>query len=226
MHKILLIEDDPAIQRGLKDTLEQDHYQVVVESDGELGYNRALAETFDLLILDLMLPSMTGQNICRELRRQGIKTPILMLTSRDDEIDKVLGFEMGADDYVTKPFSILELQARIRALLRRTAAENAGKDHYTLGEIEIDFKRRTVFRNKQALKLSNKEFEILHCLLEHDEAVVTRDMLLNEVWGYDIFPTTRTIDTFILNLRKKIEDDPAHPKHLITIHKAGYKFLK
>lgn len=226
MSKILIIEDDPAIQRGLKDALEQEHYKVVAESDGEAGYQRALAEAFDLLILDLMLPSMNGQNICRELRQQHISLPILMLTSRSDEIDKVLGFEIGADDYVTKPFSIVELLARIRALLRRSQINVQAASTYSFADITIDFIKHEIKKDQQALTLSVKEFEVLRFMVQHEGELITRDRLLDEVWGYDIFPTTRTIDTFVLNLRKKIEDDPAHPKHLVTIHKAGYKFIK
>jgi len=226
MHKILVIEDDPAIQRGLKDALEQDNYNVVSESDGEKGYKKALSESFDLLILDLMLPSMNGQNICRELRKQSVTTPILMLTSRSDEIDKVIGFEIGADDYVTKPFSVAELLARIRALIRRSQISVQSATAYTFANIHIDFMKHELRRDQQILNFSAKEFDVLRFLIEHEGELISRDRLLDEVWGYEVFPTTRTVDTFILNIRKKIEEDPSNPKHLITVHKAGYKFIR
>jgi len=227
MKRILLIEDDPAISKGLRISLEEEHYQVFTASDGEDGYQFAQEKSFDLIILDLMLPGKNGQEICRELRGQGDKTPIIMLTSKKEESDKVLGLELGADDYVTKPFSVREFQARIKALLRRTSQEEkTGQDSCFFGSVHIDFKRQEAIKNNQPIKLSVKELEILRFFIDHEQEVVHRDLLLNEVWGYDIFPTTRTVDTFILNLRKKIEDDPAHPRHLITIHGAGYKFLK
>jgi DNA-binding response OmpR family regulator len=226
MNKILVIEDDPAIQRGLKDALEQDNFAVELESDGEQGYKRALSESYDLLILDLMLPTMNGQNICRELRRQRITVPILMLTSRSDEIDKVIGFEIGADDYVTKPFSVVELLARIRALIRRAQISAQSVAVYTFANITIDFNKHEARKDQQLLNLSVKEFDVLRFLVGHESELITRDRLLNEVWGYDIFPTTRTVDNTIFNLRKKIEDDPANPKYLVTVHGAGYKFTR
>lgn len=226
MKRILIIEDDPAILKGLKISLEEEHFQIETAAHGENGYQLALSEDFDLIILDLMLPGKNGQEICRDLRIQGKKTPILMLTSKKEEMDKVLGLELGADDYVTKPFSVRELKARIQAILRRSAATIISqKEHYKFGKIEIDFKKQTALRENEPIKLTTKEFEILHFFIEREEEVVTRDMLLDKVWGYDIYPTTRTVDTFILNLRKKIEDDPNQPKHLITVHKAGYKFI-
>ena len=225
MTRILIIEDDPAILKGLQVALKEEHYNVESESDGVFGYENARNHPFDLIILDLMLPGKNGQEICRDLRGDGITTPIIMLTSKKEEADKVLGLELGADDYVTKPFSILELKARIKAQLRRNKLEGESKDIYSFGKIEIDFKKQIALRNNKPIKLSTKEFEIMRYFIEREEEIITRDMLLNEVWGYDIFPTTRTIDTFILNLRKKIEDDPAHPKHIITVHKSGYRFL-
>jgi len=227
MKRILIIEDDPAILRGLRISLEEEHYQVFSASDGEDGYRLALEKSFDLIILDLMLPGKNGQEVCRELRGQGNSTPIIMLTSKSQESDKVLGLEIGADDYITKPFSVSELQARIRAILRRTEAKDEVRsDTCSFGSIQIDFKRQEATKNDRPIKLSVKEFEILRFFINHEQEVVIRDLLLNKVWGYDVYPTTRTVDTFILNLRKKIEDNPAHPKHLITIHGAGYKFIK
>jgi DNA-binding response OmpR family regulator len=225
MKRILIIEDDPAILRGLQVALKEEHYQVQSESDGIFGYENARNHPFDLIILDLMLPGKNGQQICRDLRGDGIMTPIIMLTSKKEEADKVLGLEMGADDYVTKPFSILELKARIHAQLRRSDIENVSKDVVSFGNIKIDFKKQITQRNEKVIKLSAKEYEILKYFIEREDEVITRDMLLNDIWGYDVFPTTRTIDTFILNLRKKIEDDPSNPKHIITVHKSGYRFL-
>ena len=225
MTRILIIEDDPAILKGLQVALEEEHYVVESESDGVFGYENARNHDFDLIILDLMLPGKNGQEICRDLRGDGVTTPIIMLTSKKEEVDKVLGLEMGADDYVTKPFSIVELKARIKAQLRRSKLKAESKDIHSFGKIEIDFRKQIALRNNKFIKLSSKEFEILQYFIDREEEVITRDMLLNEVWGYDVFPTTRTIDTFILNLRKKIEDDPSNPKHIVTVHKAGYRFL-
>lgn len=227
MKRILIIEDDPAILKGLQISLQEEHYEVLSASDGEKGYQMARADRFDLIILDLMLPGMNGQEICRELRGQGDQTPIIMLTSKKEESDKILGLEIGADDYVTKPFSIRELQARIRALLRRSSAEDENEmERSSFGLVKINFKNQEATKDGQPIKISAKEYKILRFFIEHEQEVVSRDTLLSEVWGYELYPTTRTVDTFILNLRKKIEDDPAHPKHLITIHGTGYKFLK
>ncbi len=226
MKKILIIEDDPAILKGLQISLEEEHYKIYTEINGVKGFETAQKQLFDLIILDLMLPGMNGQEICKKLRNQSISTPIIMLTSKKEEADKVLGLELGADDYVTKPFSIRELIARIKALLRRTQKENVSIEQFTFGKIHIDFQKQVLIKDDRPIKLSVREFEILRYFIEHEDQVVTRDMLLNDIWGYDIFPTTRTVDTFILNLRKKIEADPSNPKHLITIHKAGYKFLR
>jgi DNA-binding response OmpR family regulator len=226
MKNILIVEDDPSILKGLKASLEEEHYHILSATDGESGYKMAQRENIDLVILDLMLPGKNGQDVCRDLRQQGINTPVLMLTSKSDEIDKVLGFEIGADDYVTKPFSIRELQARIKALLRRSAEMRKDIANYSFADIYLDFKKQEATRNKKPLTLSAKEFEILHFFIQREGEVVTRDMLLDEIWGYDVFPTTRTVDNYILNLRKKIEDDPNHPKHIITMHKSGYKFVK
>ena len=183
-------------------------------------------ENIDLIILDLMLPEKNGQEICRDLRKEGINTPILMLTSKKQEMDKVLGLEMGADDYMTKPFSIRELIARIHALLRRKWKIMKEIEDYSFGDVEIDFKKQEATKRKKPLKLSSREFEILKYFAQHEGEVVTREMLLNDVWGYENFPTTRTIDNFILSLRKKIEDNHSAPKHLLTIHTSGYKFVK
>ena len=226
MKTILIIEDDPAIASGLEAALEEDHYKILTATDGEKGYLMARRENIDLVILDLMLPKKNGQDVCRELRKDGINTPMLMLTSKKEEMDKVLGLELGADDYVTKPFSLRELRARINALLRRKGELKKEIADYAFGEVFVDFKKQEATKRGKLLKLSVKEIEVLKHLILHEGEVVTRDMLLNSVWGYQSFPTTRTVDNYILSLRRKIEDNPSKPKHLLTVHTAGYKFVK
>jgi DNA-binding response OmpR family regulator len=227
MKKILVIEDDPAISKGLRDSLETEHYEVLTAMDGEEGFRQAMENTPDLILLDLMLPSMNGQDICKALREENIIIPILMLTSKKDELDKVLCLEMGADDYITKPFSLRELHARIRAHLRRSeqSGQRQACDSYAFGSVVLDFKKQKASRDGQSIRLSSKEYEIMHFFIQHEDEVISRDMLLDQVWGYEAYPTTRTVDNYILNLRKKIEDDPGDPKHLLTLHKAGYKFI-
>lgn len=226
MRRILIIEDDPAIAGGLEASLRAEHYEVLVEHDGERGFRTAKKENIDLIVLDLMLPGMNGEEICRGLRADGVQIPILMLTSKGAEMDKVLGLEIGADDYVTKPFSVRELQARIKALLRRKADIAKDLEEYSFGAVHIDFRKMEAHNGSEPVRLSAKEFEILKLFVQHESEVVTRDMLLNEVWGYEQFPTTRTVDNYVLSLRKKIEEDPANPAHLVTVHTAGYKFMK
>lgn len=226
MKRILLIEDDPAIQLGLIETLEEEHFEVISEDDGEVGYQRAQKENLDLIILDLILPSKNGLEICKGLRKKGLSTPILMLTGKKEEVDIVLGLEIGADDYVTKPFSIKELIARIKALLRRESKIKTELENYNFGNITLDFIKLEAQKNKISLELSSTEFKILEHFIQHEGEVVSRYQLLDEVWGYENFPSTRTVDNFILNLRKKIEINPAQPIHLLTVHKAGYKFVK
>lgn len=226
MKKILIIEDDPAILLGLKDSLENEHYEVNSETDGEKGFQNALKNNYDLILLDILLPSKDGMDICRELRLKGITIPVLMLTSKKEEIDKILGLEIGADDYVTKPFSIRELHARIRALLRRNDSMRVEVEAYSFSNVHLDFKKQEALKNSKPIQLSSTEFNILKYLIQREGEVISRDQFLDEVWGYDAFPSTRTVDNYILSIRKQIEDDPANPKHLITIHKAGYKFVK
>jgi len=225
MKRILIVEDDLSILKGLQAVLQEEHFDVVSATDGEEGYTKAADEKFDLILLDLMLPSKNGMDICRDLRSNGIRTPIIMLTSKNEEIDKVLGLEFGADDYVTKPFSLRELLARIKAVLRRFDHEAPpSSDTFSFGDIVIDFVKLEATKSGNPLELSSREYEILKLFSHHPGELVSRDLLLDEVWGYDIYPTTRTVDNYILNLRKKIEDDPANPKYIITVHKAGYKF--
>jgi DNA-binding response OmpR family regulator len=226
MTTILIIEDDPAILRGLQEGLAEERMTIFTAVDGEKGFRTAMREQIDLIILDIMLPSKNGIDVCRDLRNKGNHTPILMLTSKKHEADKVLGLEIGADDYMTKPFGIRELIARIHALLRRKQHAEGTTQTAQFGEISVDFVKQELFKGKKSVKLSVKEFQLLKYFIEHQGDVVSRNQLLDELWGYDVTPTTRTVDNYILSLRKKIEKDPSNPKHLITIHTAGYKFLK
>jgi len=226
MKRILIIEDDAAIRKGLTVALQEEHYEVLTAADGEEGYQAARREKPDAIILDLMLPKKNGQDVCRDLRKEGVQTPILMLTSKKQEMDKVLGLELGADDYVTKPFGIRELLARIKALLRRKVEIATAIEEYSFGSVQVDFKKLEASKNGKPLKLTAKEFEILKFLVSHEREVVRREVLLEKVWGYESFPTTRTVDTFIASLRKKIEEDPSRPKHLLTVPTVGYKFVK
>lgn len=226
MKRILVIEDDPAILRGLEAALGEEHYEVLSATDGERGFNMARRENVNLIVLDLMLPKKNGMEVCRDLRKEGVQIPILMLTSKKEELDKVLGFEIGADDYVTKPFGVRELMARIKALLRRKGEITRDLDTYAFGDVHLDFKKQEATKNGKAVKLSSKEFEVLKYFILHEGEVVTRHMLLDEVWGYEHEPTTRTVDNYILSIRKHLEEDPSKPAHLLTIHTAGYKFIK
>lgn len=226
MKKILIIEDDPAIRTGLKETFTTEGYNVSDAETGTKGFELAGKHDFDLIVLDLILPGKDGIEICKELRSAGVKTPIIMVTSRKEEIDKILGLEIGADDYVTKPFSIRELLARVKALIRRSTYEPGDIEEVAFANLKIDFKKQEMLRGENPVRLSATEYRILHYFIDHEGEVISRDKFLDEVWGYDSYPTTRTVDNYILSLRKKIEDDPANPKHLLTIHKVGYKFVK
>lgn len=226
MKKILLIEDDPAILNGLSEALKSEYYDVSAASDGEKGYNMARMQKYDAILLDLMLPFKDGFEICRDLRKQEIATPIIMLTSKKEEIDKVIGLEMGADDYMTKPFSLKELLARIKAVLRRSQSSLFEIEEVTFRDINLNFKKQEAFKSGKNIKLSSTEFKIVKYFLQHEGEVVTRTQFLDDVWGYDSFPTTRTVDNYILAIRKKLEDDPAKPNHFLTIPTAGYKFQR
>jgi DNA-binding response OmpR family regulator len=221
---ILVIEDDISILRGLKDNLEFEGYAVIAETNGEKGLQVALEKKTDLILLDLMLPGMNGYEICRKLKKEKPELPIIMITARGSEIDKVSGLDTGADDYVTKPFSIPELMARIRAVLRRTVEDPGIPDEYCFGNIILDFKRFKAFRGNQEIKLSSKEFALMEYFIRHEGEAVHRHDLLNEVWGYEAIPTTRTIDNFILDLRKKLEENPSKPKYIESVRDIGYRF--
>ncbi|MDJ0762794.1 MAG: response regulator transcription factor [Myxococcota bacterium] len=227
MMKILVIEDDLALRTSIVTTLELERFEVYSATDGEQGLERARRERFDLITLDLVLPSMTGIEICRQLRTEGITTPIIILTGeRKDELDRVLGLELGADDYMLKPFSSRELVARIRAVLRRTHQVPAGRSDYTFGNIRIDFRKKIVCCGGKELHLTAKEFRLLEYFVAHEGEVISRESLLNNVWGYNNYPSTRTVDTFVHGLRRKVEREPSKPKHIVTIHWTGYKFVK
>jgi DNA-binding response OmpR family regulator len=227
MKRILIIEDDVAILRGLKDNLEYESYEVLTAADGEEGYFLIKEKKPDLIILDLMLPKMNGYELCRKVRNEGVTTPILMLTARGEEMDRVLGLDLGADDYVTKPFSVPELLARIRAIIRRIQKAKTGDlpNDLKFGEVSVDFKCFEARKGGEVLDMSRKEFGILRLLAARPGEVITRDELLDEVWGYDQYPTTRTVDNHIALLRNKLEDDPSKPRHLITVHGVGYKLV-
>ena len=224
--KILIIEDEEDLVKGLKLNLADEGYEVDWAADGAEGLRKALEERPQLIILDIMLPKMNGLDICRELRQKNISIPIIMLTAKGEEIDKVLGLEIGADDYMTKPFSIRELLARIKAHLRREKRERKTvPEVYRFGDVEIDFTHFKVKRKDKDLDLTSLEIDILKYFITHREEVVTREALLDKVWGYEKYPTTRTIDNHILKLRKKIEADPSHPEYILSVYGEGYRFV-
>lgn len=227
MKRILIVEDDKSLREALTAFLKAENFEVISASDGEEGFRLASQEKMDLIILDLGLPVMGGLDVCKGLREKRIMTPIIMLTGeKKEEIDKVLGLEFGGDDYVTKPFGMKELLARIKAVLRRFKPEVAEIEEYSFGDVFINFKKQTASKGGDDLYLTAKEFSLLKFLITHEGEVVSRNDILNEVWGYDRYPTTRTVDTFIHNLRQKIEDKPSQPAHLITVPWSGYKFEK
>ena len=224
--KILIVEDEEGLILTLTDRLVSEGFEVVSARDGISGYELASISKFDLMILDLMLPKMNGNDVCRDLRAAGIRTPILMLTAKGETIDKVLGLKLGADDYLTKPFEVMELLARIEALLRRASSQTNGHsaNEFRFGNIAVDFRRAEVRKGAAELELSAMEFKLLQYLVENRGTVHTRDHLLDAVWGYDAMPTTRTVDVHIAWLRQKLEENPKHPQYIQTVHGMGYKF--
>jgi DNA-binding response OmpR family regulator len=224
MTKLLIVEDEPSILRGLADQFRREGYEVSTESDGDAGYAAVARESPDLILLDLMLPGMSGYEICRTLRRGGNQTPILMLTARGAEADRVLGLDLGADDYVTKPFSLRELLARVRALLRRLHSAALAPAELHLPGIAIDFNAYSATKDGRPLELTRREFQLLRTLASHPNQALTREQLLDVVVGEEVYVTNRVIDNHIAALRSKIEDDPAEPKHLLTIRGVGYKW--
>jgi DNA-binding response OmpR family regulator len=228
MHKILIVEDEPGMRLGLKDNLEFEGYQVDLAEDGITGLNKILDNKYNLILLDVMLPQLSGFDVCKTVRKKGIITPIILLTAKGEEIDKVLGLELGADDYVTKPFSLRELLARIKAVLRRGEdfpKNSRNENNISIGKLVINFSAYTAFDGEEQIQMSHKEFEILNYLWKNRNNTVSRDELLTEIWGYDEAPTTRTVDNFILKLRQKIETDPNHPQIIVTVHGVGYKLI-
>jgi DNA-binding response OmpR family regulator len=227
MTKILIVEDEPSMRMGLKDNLEFEEYEVDVAFNGEEGLEKIRNNKYNLVLLDVMLPKMSGFDVCKNVRKENIKVPIILLTAKGEEIDKVLGLELGADDYVTKPFSLRELLARIKAVLRRGEnVLNSDADvEINIGKLKINFKGYKAFINKKIVQLSHKEFEVLRYLWNKRNSTVSREDLLSDIWGYDENPTTRTVDNFIMKLRHKIEEDPNHPEVIITVHGLGYKLV-
>jgi len=225
--KILIIEDEEPIRIALEDDFRLENYEVIVATDGIEGLAKATEPDIDLIILDIMLPGMSGFEVCKKLRSQGIRTPIIMLTAKGQEIDRVVGLEIGADDYVTKPFSPRELQARVKAVLRRmeTEPDDRADKMFQSGGLEVDFRQYVCRKNDKEVNLTVHEFELLKYLIRNRGQVINRDELLDEVWGKDVFVTPHTIDTHIANLRKKIEDDPSNPRLIINIRGVGYKFI-
>lgn len=227
MTHILVVEDDPAILRGLADNLRFDGYDVSTAGDGYSGYRllRDLQPALDLVVLDVMLPAMSGYDVCRRARADGVQTPIIMLTARGEESDRVLGLDVGADDYVTKPFAVRELLARVRAVLRRAHPTSAEVERIRTGELTVDFRRYEATRNGRPLALTRKEFGLLRHLASRPGEVVRRDTLLEQVWGYEPDVTTRTVDNHVASLRAKLEGNPRSPEHLVTVHGVGYKWV-
>ncbi len=224
MKRLLLIEDEPGLVLTLRDRLTREGYAIETTSDGESGLERAAREPFDLVLLDVMLPRVNGFDVLRELRKRGADVPVIMLTAKGQVVDKVVGLKLGADDYVTKPFEMVELLARIEAKLRRTPVVAHPSEGYQFDDVRIDFRRAEVTRSGAELELSAREFQLLKYFIEHRGATLTREELLNEVWGYNSMPSTRTVDVHVAWLRQKIEPNPRHPQYILTVHGMGYKF--
>jgi DNA-binding response OmpR family regulator len=225
MAKILIVEDEPGMVAGLRDNFEFEGYEVLTARDGVAGLERALKESPDLVLLDVMMPRMSGLDVCKQLKAKKPQIPIIMLTARGQEVDKVVGLELGADDYVTKPFSIRELLARVKAVLRRAQVVPKKQERYSFGEVEVDVRSCQVSRQGKILEFSSKEFELLKYFLTHPGETLSRDRLLEDVWGYEHFPTTRTVDAHIVRLRHKVEPTPDEPRFILTVHGTGYKFV-
>jgi two-component system alkaline phosphatase synthesis response regulator PhoP len=227
-HRLLLVEDEPGLVMTLTDRLLAEGYDVESATTAPTGLEMASTGGFDAILLDVMLPGGNGLDICKSLRQRGVQTPILMLTAKGQVVDRVVGLKLGADDYLVKPFEMAELLARIEALLRRSAAAAAGApvgDSFRFGDVAIDFRKAEVTKGTQLLDLSAREFKLLRYFVEHRGAALTRDELLNEVWGYNAMPSTRTVDVHVAWLRQKLEDNPRHPQYIITVHGLGYKFI-
>ena len=225
MTRVLVVEDDPGILRTVADNLKFEQYDVVTAMDGRTAWEIQQRQRPDLIVLDLMLPRMSGLELCRQLRASDVQVPVLVLTARSEEADRVLGLDLGADDYVTKPFSVAELMARIRALLRRTSSTSSLPAILRFGQVEIDFRRYAAHRRGKPIEMTRKEFALLRFLASRAETVLTRDELLNKVWGFEAYPLTRTVDNHIASLRAKLEADPSRPAHIQTVYGVGYRFV-
>jgi two-component system, OmpR family, alkaline phosphatase synthesis response regulator PhoP len=224
--RLLLVEDEPGLVLTLTDRLVKEGFAVEAARDGETGLQRATNEQFDVIILDVMLPRKNGFDVCRDLRQAGVQTPVIMLTARGQVVDKVVGLKLGADDYLTKPFEMIELLARIEAMLRRAPAPRVNQaEVYQFGSVRVDFRRAEVYSDDQPVELSAREFHLLRYFIENRGNTVSREKLLNEVWGYHAMPSTRTVDVHIAWLRQKLEANPRHPQYILTIHGLGYKFV-
>ena len=223
--RILIVEDEPAMVAGLRDNFEYEGYDVISAGDGVQGLERALAEQPDLVVLDVMMPRMSGLDVCKQLKAKRPALPIIMLTARGQEIDKVVGLELGADDYVTKPFSIRELMARVKAVLRRVSPPLTTPEVYRFSDVEVNTRNNEVRRAGAPVELSSKEFALLAYFVAHPAETLSRDRLLDAVWGYENYPNTRTVDTHVLHLRQKLEANPEEPRLILTVHGSGYKFV-
>lgn len=221
--KILLVEDEAGLRMTLVDRLQKEGYTVETAATGDEGYRRGIGESFDLFLLDLMLPGKNGLDLCKDFRSQGIAAPILMLTARDQIMDKVIGLKLGADDYLTKPFEMAELLARIEALLRRAHTGASAVGIHQFGSVKVDFRKAEVLRGNEKVELAAKEFQLLRYFLEHRGEALSREQILKEVWGYHAATSTRTVDVHVAWLRQKLEDDPRQPRWIVTIHGTGYK---
>ena len=224
MKRVLLVEDEPGLVMTLVDRLTREGYEIESTGDGQSALERASAEAFDLVLLDVMLPRLSGFDVMRELRKRGVETPVIMLTARGQVVDKVVGLKLGADDYVTKPFEMVELLARIEAKLRRAPTVPHPAEGHQFGDIRMDFRKAVITRAGEPLDLSAREFQLLRYFVEHRGATLSREELLNEVWGYHSMPSTRTVDVHVAWLRQKIEPNPRHPQYILTVHGLGYKF--
>jgi two-component system alkaline phosphatase synthesis response regulator PhoP len=224
--RLLLIEDEPGLVLTLVDRLGREGYNIASAQDGATGLERALQEAFDLILLDVMLPKQNGFDVLRDLRLQGVDTPVIMLTARGQVVDKVVGLKLGADDYLTKPFEMMELLARVEARLRRAAPPaTVDAEAYRFGAIQVDFRKAEVTRDGAPVAFSAREYQLLRYFIEHRGATISRDELLNHVWGYNAMPNTRTVDVHVAWLRQKIEPNPRHPQYILTAHGLGYKFV-
>jgi DNA-binding response OmpR family regulator len=226
METILVVEDDPSIQRGLELNLQVEGYSVITASDGDTGLKLALERRPDIVLLDVMLPKLSGFDICRQLRKQGLTMPIILLTAKTQEIDKIMGLELGADDYVTKPFSVGEVVARVNAAMRRSKRFETSEADYNFSDFNLDVKGQVLRKDGKQIELSQKEFLMLKLFLENEGKVLSRQEILAKVWGFDYYGTDRTVDNFINKLRQKVEDDINNPSHILTMRGSGYKFAR